>query len=383
MIITLITQGKTFENIITSLLFYNINLDTEKYKICIICSSKIKEQINDYIIKLKFEIIYEIIDFENSFDFYKKLYAIQRKLIIEYGKILMIDTRSILINNIDISDSLLEQKIIVVKNNDIINKKMFYISDIDIFDRFVSEYNHFSETTDISSNRLISAKVFEIEEEIIKEIYEENDYEYFEQNHIMSSLYQFTEEGNENNYINWNKMLFKDKPIQFYDIEIVYNPYHNKLLSHVVNQIVKQNTKYYYIFLITRNNNNNISIPIRSSQYGYWEKDNNNSFDFILKDFVKKNNDIFLFNFLRRFSNSEFLTNNVIYDKKDSLLLDKYTLTYHNIFLINTNKTVTDLLESINKSYLFLGYIPYCKPLLDEYIDNIESYEKHNDIAEI
>ena len=386
MLITLVTQGIPFQKVITSLLFYNINLDTEKYKICIICNSKIKQLIDNYIVDLKFDIIYEVLDFENSLDFFKKLYAIQRKLIIEYGKILIPDSKALLINKIDICDSLLEQKIVATIDNDRINKKMFYISDLDTIDRFISAYNEYAEKTDNSNNQEITIEMFLIERELIKKIYEENNYEYFEQNHIMSSLYQFTKEGQDKKYINWNKMTFKDEPIQFYDIEVLCDPFHNKLLSQVIQQIVKLNEKYYYIFMLTRSDKkSDISIPIRNLEYGLW-KNSNNSFDFILKDFAIKNNSKFTYNFLKRLSNTEFITNNVIYDRRDCLLLDKYTLTYDTMFLVNTNETVLEFLDEINKKYLFIGYVPYCKPLLDEYIGDIEgnvSYEKIERITDL
>ena len=57
MLITLVTQGVPFEKIITSLLFYNVNLDIDKYKICMICNSKIKQLVEDYMIDFKFDII--------------------------------------------------------------------------------------------------------------------------------------------------------------------------------------------------------------------------------------------------------------------------------------------------------------------------------------
>ena len=382
MIVTLIVQGVPFEKIITSLMFYNVNLDTEKYKICVICKPKIKELIDDYMVDFKFDIVYKLIDFENSFEFFKKLYAIQRELIIDYGKVLIPDTKALLINNIDISDTLLEQKIIATKDNDNVNKTLFYISDIDTIDRFISAYNDFEETTDITNNKIITIEVFNLEYEIIKQIYEENDYGYFEQNHIMSSLYQFTKEGNEKKYINWNKLTFKNEPIQFYDIEVLCDPFHNKLLTHVIQQIVKLSEKYYYIFTLTKKAKNNISIPIRNIEYGLW-KNQNNSFDFILKEFVIKNNVIFEYNFLKRLSQTEFMTNNVIYDRKDSLLLNKYVMSYDNIFLVNTNENVLKFLDDNNKKYYFVGYIPYCKPLLDEYINNVVSYEKQNEILDI
>ena len=244
MIITLLTQGTTFEKIITSLMFYNINLDTEKYKICIICNSKIRDQIDNYIVDFKFNIIYNVVEYENSYNFFKKIYAIKKKLIIEYGSILIINVKALLVNSLNISDSLLQQKIVATKNNNTINTNMFYISNVDTIDRLICMYDDFTESTDISNNKMINIGVINIENTLIKEIYEENDYNYFEQNNILSSLYQFTKEGNEKNYIDLNKFTYKNKLIQFYDIEIVYNNIHNNLLSHVIQQLVKLCEKY-------------------------------------------------------------------------------------------------------------------------------------------
>ena len=125
-----------------------------------------------------------------------------------------------------------------------------------------------------------------------------------------------------------------------------------------------------------------ISFPIRNYEYGLW-RNQNNSFDFILKEFVIKNDSILTYNFLKRLSHTEFMSNNLIYNKKNTLLIDKYVATYDNIFLVNTDKTVLEFLDEINRKYLFVGYIPYCKPLLDEYINNIVSYEKQNMIVDI
>ena len=134
--------------------------------------------------------------------------------------------------------------------------------------------------------------------------------------------------------------------------------------------------------MLTKKAKNNISVPIRNIEYGLWENQNN-SFDFILKEFVIENDVIFEYNFLKRLSHTEFMTNNVIYDRKESLLLNKYVMSYHNIFLVNTNENVLKFLDDNDKKYLFVGYIPYCKPLLDEYINNGVSYEKQNEFIDI
>ena len=380
MIISIIAQGVSFDKILTSLLFYNVNLKN-KYDICLICNSNVKKAVQGYMIKFDFDLKYKILEPLKIFDFYKDLYKIQKELINEYGSLLLVNTSALLINEIDISEKLLEQKLIVKLNNDIISKTIFYISDENIIDRMMFLYDNFVETTTLTNLRDISREIFNMEIEIIKDFYDKYDYKYFTHNNLVSSLYRFTKEGNENQYIDWDKFTYKDDLIQFYDIEYVYNPIHNNLLSKIINSLISKNHRYYYIFMLTRTDVE-ISIPIRNIEYGLWKDTNNNSFDFIAKDFVSKHNNKFLYNFLTRTSNTEFFKNNVIYDKKSPILLDKYTLTYDSIFLVNTDKSVLDFLDDINKKSFFIGYIPYCKPLLDEYIVELD-IQKTIDIIDI
>ena len=380
MIIILVCQGIPLDKIVMSLLFYNIHLDVEKYSICLICNSYTKDYLDNYMISFRFNIIYKIINCNEIKPFVSKFYTIQRDLINEYGSILLANPYSILLSNIDISEELLNQKIIILKNNNSINKKLMYISDADIVNKIIFNYEDLL-SKDISGN-VKNIDIFNLEMDLIDDVYKKNDYKYFEQNHLMSSLYQFTKEGNEKKYINWDKLTFKDKPIQYYNIEIANNPFYNKLVTSVIEKLFRIDSRYYYIFLFSSTKNNDISIPLRNYQIGAWSN-SNNSFDFIIKSFVNDNNKIFNYNFSKRYSYTDFIKNNVIYDKINDSLIDIYTLTYNNIFLVNTNNTVIDTLDSIKKKYYFLGYIPYCKPLLDEYIQGIVTYEKTDILIDI
>ena len=381
MIYNIIFLDRNYSHLIMCLSLLSLNIKTND-KVIIIHNKtyNILENYNYLLNNINIECRY--IEISNKYEIYKELYKEQIKIIKNNGGIFILNNNIFMIRPLKIEDEVFQKKIIC-GNNINVNKRILYINDVSILEKFLLLHEEMIEKNNFEQLEDYLNYVFSYEIDEIKRLYEEIDETYYFNNEVLLPINYYTTQKGIQDKENFSiehlkKLTYKDTPVSFLDMSMIVNEEMKTYLNNIYRFIVDIDKRYYYI-IKSSTSKLFFKLPIRSRGVGYW-KNLNNSVDFIIKDISKKFPTRFEYNYLLRSSSMQLDDNCIIYDNFDDKLLDIKITTSADLILINTNKTTSDLLDEKNIDYTFICYTPYCLPLLEQYLNENNNINENKSI---